>query len=253
MSEQITKWLPSELGKKKLEALAKMGMLPDRNLINWRPATGEHFPSREDEEIPVFLAYIECGLRLPVHKFLLRVLEHYGVELVNLAPNSIANISIFAYLCEAYLGIQPNLKLFSYFYRMVMGKSAAKSEAAPGECTLRLHDGKADEYIFMYAKSSWSSWKKYWFYMTVTKDDGLYFAGTRASENPKWKETVKKTGIVKRWADAIYDLRVRGLTSWHVVKDFTFRQISPLKLRTHSLLWCLDRDEATSEGGKSLR
>ena len=219
MSEQITKWLPSELSKKKLEVLEKIGMLLDRNLINWRSAIGEHFPSREDEEIPVFLAYIECGLRLPVHKFLLHVLEYYGVELVNLSPNCIANISIFTYLCEAYLGVPPNLKLFRYFYRMVMGKSTA----TPGECTLRLHDWKADEYIPMYSKSSWSSWKKYWFYMTVTRDDGLYFAGIRASENPKWRKTVEKAGVVERWVDAIHDLRIRGLTSWHVVRDFTKR------------------------------
>ena len=94
-----------DLSKRKLEVLEGMGMFPDKNLIKWRSAAGEHFPSREEGEIPIFLAYIECGLRLPTHKFLARVLEYYGVELVNLAPNSIANISIFAYLCEAYLGI----------------------------------------------------------------------------------------------------------------------------------------------------
>lgn len=148
--------MPSELRKKKLEALERIGMLPDKNLIRWRSTTGEHFSSREDGEIPVFLAYIECGLRLPAHKFLLRVLEYYEAELVNLAPNSIANISIFTYLCEAYLGVRPNLKLFRYFYRMVMGRSTVTL----GECTLRLHNGKADEYIHMYSKSSWSSWKK---------------------------------------------------------------------------------------------
>ena len=144
MSEQITKWMASDLNEKKLEALEKIGMLPNRNLIGWRSVTGEHFPSRKDGEIPVFLAHIECGLRVPVHKFLLRVLEYYEVELVNLAPNSIANISIFIYLCEVYLGVRPNLRLFRYFYRMAM---SGRSTGAPGECTLCLHDGKADEYI----------------------------------------------------------------------------------------------------------
>ena len=105
MSDSITKWMVSDLSEKKLEALEGIGMLPDRSLIKWRSAAGEHFPSREEGEIPIFLAYVECGLRLSVHKFLSRVLEYYGVELVNLAPNSIANIVIFAYLCDAYLGI----------------------------------------------------------------------------------------------------------------------------------------------------
>ena len=192
MSDPITKWMVSDLSEKKLEALEKVGMLPDRSLVKWRSAAGENFPSREEGEIPIFLAHVECGLRLPAHKFLLRVLERYGVELVNLAPNSIANISIFAYLCEAYLGMRPNLKLFRYFYRMSM---SGRSAAGPGECTLRLHDGKADEYIPMYSKSSWATWKKNWFYMSVTKDDGLYFDGKRASENPRWRETAEKAGM----------------------------------------------------------
>ena len=69
-----------------------------------------------------------------MHSFLPRVLEYYGVVLVNLAPNSIANIGIFIYLCEAYLGIKLNLKVFRYFYRMARsGKSTAGSE----ECSLR--------------------------------------------------------------------------------------------------------------------
>lgn len=72
--------------------------------------------------------------------------------------------------------------------------------------------------------------------MTVTRDDGLYFAGIRANENPKWRKTVEKAGVVGRWVDDIHDLRIKGLTSWHVVKDFNKRPISPLRLRNHSLL-----------------
>nr|ADB85292.1 putative retrotransposon protein [Phyllostachys edulis] len=249
MSKQITKWMASDLSEKKLEALEKIGMLPDRNLIRWRSAAGEHFLSREDGEIPVFLAYIECGLRVPVHRFLPCVLEYYRVELVNLALNSIANISIFAYLCEAYLEVRPNLKIFRYFYRMAM---LGRSTVAPGECTLRLHNGKADEYIQIYPKSSWSSWKKNWFYMMVTRDDGLYFAGLRSNENPKWRGTVEKTGMVRRCVDAIRDLRIKGLISWYVVRDFTKCRISPLKLRTQSLLWSIGCDEAITDSQDAL-
>ena len=118
---------------------------------------------------------------------------------------------------------------------------------------MRLHDRKAEEYNRMYPKSSWSSWKKSWFYMTVTKDDGLYFIGKRANENIKWRSTVEKTGIVERWINAIQDLKRKGLTAWHVVRDFTMHRISPLKLREHSLLWYIGRDEAIkdSKDGKS--
>lgn len=123
--------------------------------------------------------------------------------------------------------------------------------AAPGECTMRLHDGKADECVQMYSKSSWSSWKKNWFYMTVTRDDGLYFAGLRANENPKWRGTVEKTGMVGRCVGVIQDLRIKDLTSLHVVRDFTKRRISLLKLWTQSLLWSIGRDEAITDSRDS--
>lgn len=190
-------------------------MLPGKTLIPWWSAAREYFSSGEEGEIPVFLAYIECGLRFLVHNFLSQVLEYYEVELVNLAPNSIANLSIFVYLCEAYLGIQPNLKVFKYFYNMTR---SGKSAVGPGECSLCLYDGKADEYIRMYSKSSWSSRKKSWFYMKSTKEDGLYFTGKVASENPNWRSTVEKKGRVGRWIEAIKDLSAKGLTSWHVVR-----------------------------------
>ena len=86
MLDSIIKWPASDLSGKKLKALEEVGMLPNKDLIKWRSAAGEHFPRHEEGEIPVFLAYVECGFRLPVHPFLPRVLEYYGVELVNLAP-----------------------------------------------------------------------------------------------------------------------------------------------------------------------
>ena len=69
MSDSITKWMVSDLSERKLEVLEGIGLLPDKNLIKWRSAAGEHFLSREEGEIPIFLAYIECGLRLPAHKY----------------------------------------------------------------------------------------------------------------------------------------------------------------------------------------
>ena len=107
------------MSEKKLESLEKIELLPDKDLISWRSAVGKHSPSSEDGEILVFLAYIECGLRLPVHSFPPKVLEHYRVELVNLSPNAIANLTVLNYLCEAYLGFPADLDLFKYYYKMV--------------------------------------------------------------------------------------------------------------------------------------
>ena len=78
--------------------------------------------------------------------------------MVNLVPNSITMLSVFIYLCDAYLGIPANLKLFQYFYGMTRIAGVA------GSCGLKLHDGKSKEYIQMFIRSSLPGWKKKWFY-----------------------------------------------------------------------------------------
>ena len=81
---------------------------------------------------------------MPAHVFLTLVLEHFGVELVNLVPNSITMLGVFVYLCEAYLGISADLELFQYYYGMT------RLAGVTGSCSMKLHNGKSKEYIQMY-------------------------------------------------------------------------------------------------------
>ena len=79
----------------KIQALVAAEKIPEKILVKWFAAAGHHWPSGEDDQIPVFQAYCECDLRLPAHPFLTLVLEHFRVELVNLGPNSITMLSVF--------------------------------------------------------------------------------------------------------------------------------------------------------------
>jgi hypothetical protein len=46
------------------------------------------------------------------------VLNFYGLSLLHLNPNSIAFLSIFSHLCEAYIGVEPFLDLFRFYYEL---------------------------------------------------------------------------------------------------------------------------------------
>ena len=209
----------------KIAALVAAEKIPGTVLVKWIPAVGQHWPSGEIGQIPVFQAYCECGLRLPAHPFLTLVLEHFGVELVNLGPNSITMLSVFVYLCEAYLGIPSDLELFQYYYGM------ARQAGIAGSCGLKLHDGKSKEYIQMFTRSSWPLWRKKWFYWETTPEDSLTFAGKAAEKIASWDSTPQDIGRIAPFIQAIEDLKAEGLTGWHVVKDFITRRISPLKKR----------------------
>nr|ADB85322.1 putative retrotransposon protein [Phyllostachys edulis] len=84
-----------------------------------KPYDGMYLESGPSASSKLLRAVIWLDIRLLAHPFLSKVLEYYRVELVNLAPNPIANLSIFVYLCEACLGIPPDLEVFSWFYMTV--------------------------------------------------------------------------------------------------------------------------------------
>ena len=141
MAGAASQWAESEMDATKIKALVAAEKIPKKELMNWIEAAGQHWPSGEIGQIPVFQAFCECGLRLPTHPFLTLVLEHFRVELVNLVSNSITMLSVFVYLCEAYLRILPDLELFHYYYGMSRQSGIVES------CGLKLHNGKAKEYI----------------------------------------------------------------------------------------------------------
>jgi hypothetical protein len=62
--------------------------------------------------------FILCGFLPPPSEFLLLVFNFYGLSLLHLNPNSIAFLSIFSHLCEAYIRVEPFLDLFRFYYEL---------------------------------------------------------------------------------------------------------------------------------------
>jgi hypothetical protein len=85
----------------------------------WRAAAGDLYPMEKNpDEIPMFTRFAERGLALPASDFFKGLLEYYGIEYVNLNPNSIFHTSVFVHFCEAFLGIKPHWVLFRKFFRV---------------------------------------------------------------------------------------------------------------------------------------
>ena len=67
---------------------------------------------------PFFSSSIATGLVPPFSDFFYEVLDHYGLQALHLHPNSILLLSIFAYYCEAYLGVMPAVALLCHFFSL---------------------------------------------------------------------------------------------------------------------------------------
>jgi hypothetical protein len=62
--------------------------------------------------------FYERGFGAPPHRFLHTLLHFYGLELHHLTPSGILHIAAFVILCEAYMGIEPHLNPWNYFFRV---------------------------------------------------------------------------------------------------------------------------------------
>ena len=105
-------WAASDVMEENLKEMVAHGVLPAKEIIGWRPAHGEAFPSPDTHEIVVFSHFFYGGFALPTSKFFRGILNFYGISLHHLNPNSIVHIANFVHVCEAFLGIKPHFALF---------------------------------------------------------------------------------------------------------------------------------------------
>jgi hypothetical protein len=102
-------WKKSKAKTEDLLALLNSGFLREKEVDMWRAAAGDPYPMEKNEdEIPMFTRFAECGLPLPVSDFFKGLMGYYGVEYLNLNPNSIFHTVVFIHFCEAFLGIKPH-------------------------------------------------------------------------------------------------------------------------------------------------
>ena len=65
---------------------------------------------------PFFMRSIATGLVPPFSDFFYSVLSHCKIHALHLHPNSILLLSIFAFYCEAYVGVMTSVALLRHFF-----------------------------------------------------------------------------------------------------------------------------------------
>src|SRR3954470_6963334 len=77
---------------------------------------------------PLFVSSIAAGLVPPFSEFFFSVLRHYNLQALHLQPNSVLLLAIFAYYCEAHVGVQPLVALLRQYF------SLRVSRGSPSAC-----------------------------------------------------------------------------------------------------------------------
>src|SRR4051812_37698570 len=78
-----------------------------------------HFPTdRIITEVHYFADALWAGLVPPFSDFFNAVLTHYQIHMMHLGPESIALLSVFAFVCEAMVGVPPSVALLCHFFSL---------------------------------------------------------------------------------------------------------------------------------------
>ena len=69
-------------------------------------------------EVQYFADALWAGLVPPFSDFFNAVLSHYQIYMMHLGPKSITLLSVFAFVCEAMMGILPLVALLRHFFSL---------------------------------------------------------------------------------------------------------------------------------------
>jgi hypothetical protein len=88
--------------------------------------------------IMVCAAFYEQGFDALPHRFLHSLLWSYGLELHHLTPLGILHMAAFVTLCEAYIGIEPTLNLWSHFFQARLRQDSGVGAASVGSVDIMM-------------------------------------------------------------------------------------------------------------------
>ena len=74
--------------------------------------------ARTVTEVPIFIDALWAGLIPPFSAFFNAVLEHYQIHMLHLDPQSVTLLDVFAFMCEAMVGIAPSVALLRHFFSL---------------------------------------------------------------------------------------------------------------------------------------
>ena len=181
-------------------------------------------------EIIAFASYFEWRLVLLCSAFFSGLLHYYRIQLHHLTPNSLVHISIFMYLCEAFLGIEPHFELFWFLFHLKPQPDSYVLDVVGG-AGLQLRQRKDKVYIPYSFSSKVIDWKPKWFYVENQWESVPSITPGPPIQWPEWNKKPVDNSQISKLLTQIAELRKNNLTGEAVVFDWMKRRIQPLQAR----------------------
>jgi Putative gypsy type transposon len=220
-----TYWDPCSTKDKHLEKLVDQGLLLPSTTLAFHSCYGQAFPTADTNVLIAFVAHVQCGFGVHPSKFFERICQFYDIESCHLKPNAVTALSVFTILCEAFLGIEPNLNVWRFLYKPFYYTDQ--------KCIFSISFSLRDtgKYIITSFRDSWKTWRNKWFGITLTKKSCIKKKHLMPYLTPAKKTLPELSEGEKKVVEEIMRLRESGLRASHVIETFVKRRLLPLQAR----------------------
>jgi hypothetical protein len=167
-------WPASEVTQEYLQNPVHKGYMTVAEFATYLMPVDPASPTLVNGFIVVCAAFYEWGFRAPMHQFRRSLLQPYGLELHHLTPSRILHMVVFVTLCEAYIGIEPPLNLWSHFFWIQLWQDLGAGAVSVGSVDVSIRSGLGvDSYFSFPQPNTLVGWPKAWFLLKNEADAPL--------------------------------------------------------------------------------
>jgi hypothetical protein len=217
MAEQD--WTPSTIMLGHLQKLMKHGFMSTAELKACQVPKDHALPAPMEGHMVSFMAFHDQAFGVPSHPFLLSLLRYYGPVLHHRTPSGVLHINIFISLSEAYLGVDPDLNLWKYFFHVhrLQDPEAELMISRGVAIHVKLGHG-VDPYLEIPMPRSMNGWRKRWFFLKNNDSTPLprFSGGHPIPLTSLGEGTIRKDlSRIQTLGEDFQQLRWEGLTRIH--------------------------------------
>jgi hypothetical protein len=203
----------------------------------------------------VFYDHFPRGFALPASNFLRRFMDHFHLQPHHIGANAMMTLAAFAALCEVYLGIWPNVKLFR---RLIYFKTQT-ADSIPVMCGASFYARKTADFPGLKGKDSYKKWQCSFFYVKNLKKGAGYinlppFDANGPSERDSWSASLPcPTPDMVKILQRITALQKEGnLKPSDLLLAFLDARVSPLQCRSHKMCFLGSARDPTRHSSRAL-
>jgi hypothetical protein len=219
------------------------------------PTDSERIPTPEPKETVVFYDHFPGGFALPASSFLHQFLDQFHLQPHHLGANAMMMLATFVALCEAYLGIWPNIELFC---RLIYFKTQT-AETIPVVCGMAsFYARKTVAFPGLKGKESCKKWQRSFFYVKNLKEGADHINlppfDAKGPERDNWSAPLPSAvPDVEKILQRISVLQKDGGLKPHdLLLAFLVARVSPLQRRSHKMCFLGSARDPTRHSSKEL-